>query len=61
MTSKNEITGDTIATKANTDAYRDGWDRIFSAKKEIREQAQNNQSQPLVSAEKNQKTEKKLY
>lgn len=31
MTARNEITGDLIATKGVTDAYRDGWDRIFRA------------------------------
>lgn len=29
MATKNDITGDTIATKNNTDAYREGYDRIF--------------------------------
>lgn len=29
MTARNDITGDAIATKQPTDAYRDGWDRIF--------------------------------
>lgn len=27
--SKNEITGDALRTKPTTDAYADGWDRIF--------------------------------
>lgn len=27
--SKNDITGDSLTSKATTDAYRDGWDRIF--------------------------------
>lgn len=29
MTTKNDITGDKLATKPATDAYRDNWDRIF--------------------------------
>lgn len=29
MTSKNDITGDRLATKETTDAYREGYDRIF--------------------------------
>lgn len=29
---KNDITGDTIKTKVSTQAYRDGWDRIFNKK-----------------------------
>ncbi len=32
-TVKNDITGDNIATKSNSDAYRDGWERIFGKKK----------------------------
>jgi len=33
-TAKNDITGDSIATRKSTDAYRDGWDKIFSKKSE---------------------------
>lgn len=33
MTSKNDITGDNLATKPATDAYRDNWERIFGARK----------------------------
>lgn len=33
MASRNDITGDAQATKGATDAYRDGWDRIFGKKK----------------------------
>ncbi len=29
MTSRNDITGDSILTKASSDAYRDNWDKIF--------------------------------
>lgn len=32
MTTRNDITGDTLQTKATTDKYRDGWDRIFGKK-----------------------------
>lgn len=32
MTAKNDITGDKIQSKANTDKFRDGWDRIFASK-----------------------------
>lgn len=31
-TATNDITGDTIATKTVTDAYRDNFDRIFGVK-----------------------------
>lgn len=34
MTAKNDITGDAIRSKSNTDAYRDNYDRIFRKKKE---------------------------
>lgn len=29
MTAKNDITGDSIKTKGNSNAYRDNWDKIF--------------------------------
>lgn len=29
MAAKNDITGDSIKSKPNTDAYAKGWDRIF--------------------------------
>lgn len=32
MTSRNDITGDAIQTGTSSDAYRDGWDRIFGKK-----------------------------
>jgi hypothetical protein len=35
MTAKNDITGDRIATKESTEAYADGWERIFGAKKNV--------------------------
>lgn len=31
--SKNDITGDTLISKPSTDAYVDGWDKIFGKKK----------------------------
>lgn len=34
MATKNDITGDSIASRATTDSYRDGHDRIFGKKKE---------------------------
>lgn len=34
MASTNDITGDSIRTKASTDAYREGHDRIFGKKAE---------------------------
>lgn len=32
MTARNDITGDKIATKTNSNAYRDNWDAIFGKK-----------------------------
>lgn len=32
MAAKNDITGDALVTKTATEAYRDGWDRIFGKK-----------------------------
>jgi hypothetical protein len=34
MTAKNDITGDPISTKPATEAYREGWERIFKARLE---------------------------
>lgn len=34
MATTNEHTGDSLITKAPTDAYRNGWDNIFKPKKE---------------------------
>jgi hypothetical protein len=33
MIARNEITGDQIATKSTSDAYRDNYDRIFGKKR----------------------------
>lgn len=32
MTARNEHTGDIIKSRAPTQAYKDGWDRIFGKK-----------------------------
>lgn len=34
MTARNDITGDVIATKGTSSAFRDGWDRIFGKKEQ---------------------------
>ena len=34
MATKNDITGDSLTSKASTKAYDDGWDRIFGKKNE---------------------------
>lgn len=33
MATKNDITGDSLTSKASTKQYDDGWDRIFGKKK----------------------------
>jgi hypothetical protein len=35
MSSRNDVTGDAIATRTTSDEYRSGWDRIFGKKKEV--------------------------
>lgn len=35
MASRNDVTGDSLISKGPTDAYRDGWDRIFGKKKDM--------------------------
>ena len=35
--SSNDITGDEIKTKASSEAYRSGYDRIFRQREQIRE------------------------
>lgn len=36
-TAKNDITGDTIASKTTNDAFREGYDRIFGKKEQSEE------------------------
>jgi len=38
MATTNNISGDSLITKAPTDAYRDGWDNIFKKKDELKEE-----------------------
>lgn len=33
MTTKNDVTGDSIKTKTSNKKYREGWDKIFSKTK----------------------------
>lgn len=39
MTTKNDVTGDSLITKAPTDAYRANYDAIFNKKQELKEEA----------------------
>lgn len=34
LTARNDVTGAAIQSKPQSEAYRDGWDRIFGKKKE---------------------------
>ena len=36
----NDITGDKLISKYSTEAYADGWDRIFGNKKKVEEEQQ---------------------
>ena len=42
MTTKNDITNDSLITKAPTDAYRANWDNIFNKKQELKEEVHVN-------------------
>jgi hypothetical protein len=45
-TSKNDITGDSLRSKASTKSYDDGWDRIFG-KKEDKEPVETKEETPI--------------
>jgi hypothetical protein len=48
MTSKNDVTGDLIKTKADCmNAYAEGWERIFAKKKEDEKKNQENTESDL--------------
>lgn len=51
MTARNDITGDAIATKKTTDAYRNNYDLIFGKKDK------KDEKKPEVSETKNQDKE----
>ncbi len=38
MATRNDVTGDVIATRGSSDAYRNNWDAIFGKKKAQDEQ-----------------------
>ena len=43
-TARNDVTGDWIQSKPNSDMFGDGWDRIFGKKKEALPEYQLNKS-----------------
>lgn len=48
MATKNDITGDALISKTNTDAYRNNYDRIFGKKKKDAEQAEQQGEEALI-------------
>lgn len=50
MTARNDITGDAIQTRINSDSFRDNFDRIFRKKSPIENKAQIS---PVEDAENN--------
>ena len=49
MTSKNDVTGDSLISKTNSDAYCAGWDRLFGEPKE-KEPLKDHQIRELVNS-----------
>lgn len=47
MASTNDITGDAIASKPNSDAYRSNYDRIFGKGRKADASAEANQPAPV--------------
>ena len=41
MAGINDVTGDSLISKNNSDKYREGWDRIFGKKKKEKEKTKN--------------------
>lgn len=48
--SRNDITGDIIATKVTSDSYRKGWETIFG-KNKLNEQGQVTESKQTINEE----------
>lgn len=48
MATKNDVTGDSIISKRNTNKYRDNWDRIFN-------KSYNDECENRRNTERNQK------
>ena len=38
MTTKNDVTGDLLKSKTNTQKYRDNWDLIFNKNKDVKKE-----------------------
>jgi len=45
MASHNDVTGDSLVSRSNTDAYRKNWESIFGKKKKNGETVSENDSQ----------------
>jgi hypothetical protein len=48
MATKNDITGDSLKSKASTKAYNDGWDRIFGNKKKAEEEEKKDEEKSVT-------------
>lgn len=46
MAGINDVTGDSLISKNNSDKYREGWDRIFGKKKKEKEKHKNEKEKP---------------
>lgn len=49
MSTKNDITGDNLVSKNTTEAYRDGWERIFGKNKTSEEKQGSNKEENINS------------
>ena len=55
MTAKNDITGDEIKSRGNSNEFADGWERIFGKKKDNVATDQVPTDQPVVSNQEDEK------
>lgn len=46
MSAKNDVTGDVLKTKATTQEYADGWERIFGNKQKKQEEDDKKSQRP---------------
>lgn len=52
MATKNDVTGDNIQSKVNSQAYKDNWDLVFGKKKDDQNEAKKDEI-GVVNDEKN--------
>lgn len=51
MVAKNDITGDSIMSKVNSDSFRDNFDRIFGKKKNVQKQEADGDGEDVSMSE----------